>query len=39
MDAAGPGDLAALEEATARYLDRAAHAFDRVEALLRAVAA
>jgi predicted acylesterase/phospholipase RssA len=39
LDAASPGDLAALEEATARYIAQAAHEFDRAEALLRAVAA
>jgi predicted acylesterase/phospholipase RssA len=39
LDAASPGDLAALEDATARYVAQAAHEFDRVEALLRAVAA
>jgi hypothetical protein len=39
MDAAGPEDLRALEDAVAAYVRGAAHEFDRVEALLRAVRA
>lgn len=38
MDGATPGDVAALEDAAARYIAEQAHEFDRVEALLRAVA-